>query len=282
MERAVDLGGGATVHTSVDGSGPPVVLCHGGPGLWDYTGGLAALLEDRFAVHRWHQRGCGPSAPVAAYGLDVAVADVQALRAAWGVDRPWAVVGHSWGAYLALLTALRHPATTAAVVYVSGTGAQSWWRASGSAAHRAGQADRLTDAQRGRLAALDAMPDRDLDEERELRLLSWLPDLAPGTPASALDEMVSAPHAIRFDINRSLIPPDDDAALLADVERCEVPFLVVHGGEDTRPSDGARQLAARLPNATFHLVDGAGHLPWVERPDEVRAVITSFLAAVIG
>ena len=57
-----------------------------------------------------------------------------------------------------------------------------------------------------------------------------------------------------------------------------MPFLVLHGSEDTRPSDGARELAERLPNGRFHLLDGAGHLPWVERPDELRDLIISFLA----
>jgi pimeloyl-ACP methyl ester carboxylesterase len=44
------------------------------------------------------------------------------------------------GAYLALLTALEHPESTSALVYISGNGAPSWWSEHGSAAYRADQA----------------------------------------------------------------------------------------------------------------------------------------------
>lgn len=37
------------------------MLCHGGPGLWDYLAPLAALLDDSVRVVRYDQRGCGRS-----------------------------------------------------------------------------------------------------------------------------------------------------------------------------------------------------------------------------
>lgn len=276
----IELPDGARVHTRVEGAGPPVLLAHGGPGLWDYLDGLADLVRSSFRLHRWDQRGCGASDPVPAYGLDVAVADVQSLKAAWAVEEPWAVIGHSWGAHLALRTALLHPGSTRAVVYLSGTGSQAWWHAEGRAAYKAAQAARLGTERRRRLDALEATSPRTADQEREFRALSWATDLAvPDESQPDLQRMASAPHAIRFDINRSLIPSlEDDAAVLDGLDRCDVPFLVLHGSEDIRPWHGALQLAQRLPNATFHLIDGAGHLPWVERPAELREQIVSFLA----
>jgi len=278
-ELDVELSGGATVRACVEGVGPAAVLCHGGPGLWDYTGGLAALLVDHLTVHRWHQRGCGPSSWVPAYGIDLALADVQALRSAWGVDEPWIVIGHSWGAYLALVTAVQHPETTAAVVYVSGTGTQSWWRSVGRAAYGAARSARLGPEREARLTELAAR-ERSPEEERDFRALSWCTDVATADPDHpGLAEMVDAPHTVRFDINRSLLPTvEEESALLDRIDRCEVPFLVVHGGDDPRPADGARLLAERLPRASFHVLDGAGHLPWVERPDELRELIAPFVA----
>jgi proline iminopeptidase len=61
----VRLRDGAELWTAVSGTGPPVVCLHGGPGLWDYLGSLAALLDDTFTVIRFEQRGCGRSS---AYG----------------------------------------------------------------------------------------------------------------------------------------------------------------------------------------------------------------------
>jgi proline iminopeptidase len=42
---------------------PPVVLVHGGPGLWDMSDDLVPLLGGTggLAVCRWDQRGCGRS-----------------------------------------------------------------------------------------------------------------------------------------------------------------------------------------------------------------------------
>jgi proline iminopeptidase len=47
--------------TATTGHGKPLVMCHGGPGLWDMTGSLAAVLAPRLSVIRWDQRGCGRS-----------------------------------------------------------------------------------------------------------------------------------------------------------------------------------------------------------------------------
>ncbi|WP_346731463.1 alpha/beta fold hydrolase [Actinacidiphila reveromycinica] len=69
------------------GAEAPVLLCHGGPGLWDFLGGLAGLLADRFAVHRWDQRGCGRSqrrGPYASPGRVARCLRGTGLRAAPG------------------------------------------------------------------------------------------------------------------------------------------------------------------------------------------------------
>jgi pimeloyl-ACP methyl ester carboxylesterase len=42
------------------GTGPAVLLLHGGPGLSDYTFPLAAELEDAFDVIGYQQRGLPP------------------------------------------------------------------------------------------------------------------------------------------------------------------------------------------------------------------------------
>lgn len=273
---------GATIWGAVEGSGPPILLCHGGPGLWDYLGDAAALLRADFTVHRWDQRGCGRSGPAPVYGFDVALRDVQDLRRAWGVDGRWGVMGHSWGASLALFTALLHPESTSALVYVSGMGTPSWWRDVGSARSRAEQSRRLSDAERERLTHLDGL-DRTAAEEVEFRRLSWVTDFAHRDPAPvALEEMVTSPLPISREINRALAraSPLDDEQLVAACERCDVPSLFVHGSEDPRPAEGPRLLAAHLPNAAFVTIEGAGHHPWFERPVEFATAVRGFLRAV--
>lgn len=43
------------------GSGPPVLLMHGGPGLSEYMGPVAAELASAFTAIRYQQRGVTPS-----------------------------------------------------------------------------------------------------------------------------------------------------------------------------------------------------------------------------
>ncbi len=259
------------------------MLCHGGPGLWDYLGDPATLLRDEFTVHRWDQRGCGRSGPAPPYGLDIALRDVQELKHAWGVEERWGVIGHSWGAYLALLTAVLHPETAGALVYISGNGSPSWWRDVGSAKYRAERAARLSPPALQRLENLDDRG-RNEAEEIEFRRLAWSTDFADIDPSPpALEAMATTPLAISWEINRALSRADllNEEQLLRGCERCTVPSLFLHGSADPRSDEGARILVDRMPNARFIEIDGAGHLPWVERPHEFAAVVRGFLRGAL-
>jgi proline iminopeptidase len=248
--------------------------------LWDYLGGLSSLLCDEFRLHRWDQRGCGRSGPAADYGIERAVHDVQDLHAALGVDDKWVVVGHSWGAYLALLTAVAHPETTAALVYISGNGTPERWREQGHAIANARTAARLTRDQLQRLTDLEDRA-RSWDEEVEFRRLTWMTDFAEHAPPPAeLEEMATTPLSINFSVNRALsraeLYPSDELLDLSG--RCEVPALLIHGSNDPRPDVGAAELADHLPRSHFVRIDGAGHLPWVEQPDAVAHLVKDFIA----
>ncbi|PZR92219.1 MAG: alpha/beta hydrolase, partial [Candidatus Nephthysia bennettiae] len=119
---------GVSLWTASSGMGPDLALAHGGPGLWDYLEPLAIELEPCATVHRWDQRGCGRSEDRGPYTVDRFVADMDAVRAASAADR-WIVGGHSWGAVLALVYALRHPDRALGVLYIAGTGlAWARWR----------------------------------------------------------------------------------------------------------------------------------------------------------
>ena len=106
-ERSVAVNG-VSLWTATQGAGPPVVLCHGGPGIYDYLEPVADMIADLVTAHRYDQRGCGRSEDRGPYNVATFVADLDALREHWGYEA-WTVVGHSWGATLALLYAIEHP-----------------------------------------------------------------------------------------------------------------------------------------------------------------------------
>jgi pimeloyl-ACP methyl ester carboxylesterase len=63
--------------------------------------------------------------------------------------------------------------------------------------------------------------------------------------------------------------------------RVRVPALVVVGADDTyTPVSEARALHTALPDATLHVVEGAAHLPNLERPEVFDRILGEFLARV--
>ena len=98
--------------------GALVIVLHGGPGTAGYLAPLARGLADTFRVSEPFQRGSG------AEPLTVArhIADLHELVETSGAGPRPALVGHSWGAMLALAYAASYPEAAAALVLVgSGT-----------------------------------------------------------------------------------------------------------------------------------------------------------------
>jgi proline iminopeptidase len=110
---------GARLWTCRTGRGVPTVLLGGGPGLADYLGPLAELLGDVCASQRFEPRGCGRSDRHGPYRLRRFVADIDELRMRSGSDAQL-VIGHSWGADLALAYALTYPQRVLGLIGISG------------------------------------------------------------------------------------------------------------------------------------------------------------------
>jgi proline iminopeptidase len=266
----VVTGDGQRLWHEVVGSGAPVVLVHGGPGLWDMFGGLAAELADVGAVHRFDQRGCGRSAPGGPYTLDVAVADLDAVIGAAGGRA--AVLGHSWGALLGLVHALRHPNRVTRLVYMSGTGTSSEaWRPE----FRAAFVRRL-----GRDAA--RLRELERTDPRAAAVLQWSADVHDRDRAEEIAAAMADPwFGVNVEANRGLMEDTragwDEAAVLAGCRELAVPTLILEGAQDIRPRWAVDDLAAALPDVTRVTLPGVGHLPWLEAPDRALPVLREFL-----
>jgi haloacetate dehalogenase len=142
LER-VDVGE-AVLRVRHGGSGPPVLLLHGHPRTHATWHRVAPLLARSHTVVCPDLRGYGESskpattADHAPYAKRAMAADCLALLRALGHER-FAVVGHDRGAYVALRTALDHPAAVTALAVLDAVPigealarcdarfAASWW-----------------------------------------------------------------------------------------------------------------------------------------------------------
>ena len=274
--------GEARLWTVTTGSGPPLVLCHGGPGLWDDFGDLAELIDDVATVRRYDQRGCGRSTGGGPFTTRAFAADLDALRTHWGHER-WVVAGHSWGAALATAYAAWYPERVRGLVLLAGTGIDQGWQDG----YRAERGRRLSDGQRARLEQLrERQGGWTRTEHDEFCALSWSPDFAEREHAVELARRALRPDSlVNFDVNAALNADwrqvAADEAFREAVATIACPALVVTGTEDPRPPWPSRSLAAMLAGpVTYSSISGAGHLPWVEQPRAVRRALRAFLAGL--
>jgi proline iminopeptidase len=253
---------GCRLWVAEEGRGSPLIVCHGGPGLWDMFGSFAGLLDGQVRVIGWDQRGCGRSERRGPYSLDRSVADLDAVRTRCGVDRV-AVLGHSWGATLALRYALDHPDRVSTLVYVSGTGLDWAW----CEPFQQAAVERLA-RHEPRLSQLRAK-ERTGAEDRELAILQWSAEFT-GPDARRHAEDMATPW---FGINRDcydaiwtgLKQTWHESALIPACQALDIPVLIIDGADDLRPRWAVDSLEHALPGVTRHILP-AGHIPWLEVP----------------
>lgn len=254
------------------GADESLMLCHGGPGLWDMFGTVADRLSAAARVVRWDQRGCGRSERRGPYTIARSIADLDTVRERLATDRV-TLLGHSWGATLALLYALERPDRVSRLIYVCGVGidAEQPWLPIYQENLRRRLGDRY-----GRWAELRDRS-RTAEEEREIALLRWSADFADPDTAPAHARQQAMPW---FGVNR-----DCATALLADTaryfrvndvaERCrslDVPTLIIQGAGDLRPRSVVDSLHRALPRVERVVLDG-GHVPWVEDPEGFASAV---------
>jgi len=278
QQRTIELADGTQLWAEARGTGPAVLCCHGGPGLWDYLSPLAQLLENEFRVIRFDQRGCGRSTGRdGPFTVTQALDDVDDVCAAFEVEH-CAVVGHSWGAELALRYAARRPGRVTAVGYVAGVGAGNAFH-DGYAAER----DRRLGADLGRWRELGSRV-RTADEEHEWCVLQWRPDFSPDgdTHAHAEQLWATRPAGARVNAraNRELWADRATDDLLEVARQVVAPVTMLLGADDPRPWRATDSLVDALPRVRREVVADAGHAPWVERAEVVRGLLVLGLAGV--
>jgi proline iminopeptidase len=266
---------GCRLWTTRTGSGDPLVLCHGGPGFWDTFDDLAGLLGDIATVHRWDQRGCGRSDRRGPCTVARSLADLDAVLDHHRLGRA-ALLGHSWGAELALRYTLAHPDRVTRLIYVSGVGVdpEATWHDH----YERNLQERLGD-DLDRWRELKGRSQRSGAEERELDVLWLSADFVDRARAREHADRVLTPHlginrecarALNADRRRS-------AGLLGACATLAVPVLLIDGAHDVRPRWAVDSLERALPDVRRVALEGGGHLPWVEEPAAFSDAVARFL-----
>jgi proline iminopeptidase len=273
---------GRKLFYDIRGEGEPL-LCHpGGPGFSSaYFGDLGGLDRSRKLVVL-HPRGTGGSdqpASEAAYALPDYVADLGHVQSHLGADRI-DLLGHSHGSLVALLYAAEHPERVGQLVLVAvGAGfhereieamqaamqrhsGEPWFEDASAALEEEQAGHFRDDAELGRIVA------------RELPFyFAQYGENERAFVKRALEQPVHA-TALRYFNANEFMTFDIRPAL----PRVSAPTLVVAGQEDFILGPPAcREVAGGIADARLEVLEGVGHMPWVENPEAFAVTVSDFL-----
>ena len=258
------------------GSGPQLVVLHGGPGAHhDYISPYFDQLTDQYRLYYYDQRGGGRSRvkrPAQVSWRDH-VADLEALRAEWGMEQ-LDLIGYSWGGLLALLYSTEHEDHVRLLILVSPAGAWGDYQSRFADEFARRTSSEVIRQMRDELEA-SGLADRDRDAYRKRRFeLAVAPYFRDPNDAEDL-----APFRVQTQAQEATwgslkgVGPQ-----LRDwVQRLSVPTLILHGRHDPIPLEWAEELAATLPNARLVVLEQSGHVAYVEEPERMFSEIRGFL-----
>jgi pimeloyl-ACP methyl ester carboxylesterase len=251
---------------------PTLIMLHGGPGF-DHTvfkQPVFAPLTQVAQVVYYDHRGNGRSdrSTPDRWNLDTWADDLHALCNVLGIERP-VVYGASFGGFVALNYALRHPEQPSKLI-LSSTAAHIHLERSFVMFERFGGPEAREVAERFwrdpiaenfeeyRRVCLPLYTQREQPQEVHARVTHRL-DVAAHFRRSG---------QMRFDFRE-------------EVQSIRCPVLVMAGLLDPMVTiDDARELAAALPPETTQILEfeNAGHMLPLEEPEAVIAAITKFIA----
>jgi pimeloyl-ACP methyl ester carboxylesterase len=240
-------------------AGPLVLVLHGGPAAVGDVAPVAKGISGPFqAVEPW-QRGSG------AVPLTVArhIADLHELATDLGGDSPVAIVGHSWGAMLALCYAAAHPSKAGPIALVGcGTFDQA-----GRSRMQASIEERMDDDLRDRIRRIstDATDPADLFIQT-FKLTRHIFDYDPIDPYADKEESEPFDLKAHDETWSDMRKLQDDGTYPKAFADIESPVLMLHGQYDPHPGKQIRDsLLPYLPQLEYHEYEDCGHSPWIEK-----------------
>ena len=256
---------------SYGNSGPRVIVLHGGPGACGSMAQVARGLADSYRVLEPYQRGTAMT--VAEH-----VADLHEVVEASEEGVAPALVGHSWGAMLALAYAAEHPETVGPIVMVcSGT-----FDLPSRQRFGANMDKRMNQEMRDRLERLKQItnPNERFRALGDFTMELYSYDLA--TTDQEIDESEPGANSETWD---DMVRLQGEGVYPAAFAAIKSPVLMLHGAADPHPGEMIRaSLAPYLPQLEYREWDRCGHYPWLEKAtrEDFYVVLRKWLADRFG
>jgi pimeloyl-ACP methyl ester carboxylesterase len=254
------------------GQGPGVVCLHANASSSSQWRGLMELLAPTYRVLAPDSLSAGRSPAWPADGAFTLREEAAFLEAVFAnAGRPFTLVGHSYGAAVALVAALQQPHRVRAMALYEPT----LFSLVDARSPPPNDADGIRRVATAAGAAVDA---GDTHQAAELFIDYWMGAGAwARTPASRKPAIAESVRNVRGWGHALFGEPSPLAAF--SVLKMPVLYLV---GKDSPPSSlaVARLLAPALPQVRMVQLDGLGHMGPVTHPERVNAAIARFIDSV--
>lgn len=252
-----------TLHIQTTGNGPPLALLHG----WGLHGGIWQDIVDELS-HHWRVTvidlpGHGMSTmPESDFTLETLTREIAQV-----LDQPTALLGWSLGGMIAMQFAATHPDHVSKLILVASTPqfvrTNDWPHAMDPQVLDV-FAKHLTQDFQGTVQQFLALQAHGSEDERTtLRQLRKL----------AFSRNAPDPRALQAGL--SILGQSNIRPLLTKVT---CPALLIYGQHDRMvPQAVGTDLLDLMPQATLHVINRAGHAPFLSHPREFYQSITGFL-----
>lgn len=271
------------------GTGQVLVFLHGGPGDEHRSlRPLAELLTAHFRCVLYDQRGSGGSKLHRLDDLtlhpDRFVADLEQLRLELQLAQ-LKLVGHSWGAMLALLYGAAHPNRVERQALIGLGPLNSEFDAVAKAnlmkplsTQEREDYARLSEARRTAIQSGDTQAVTALNRQRTrlgFRGLFYQQEAL----AEFVENWLAYEPYRNWRVNQTVNRLLDRQTLWARLPEILAHTLVVYGYQDFEPITQAYLLRACMPSVQLHFINECGHVPWLEQPEAIRAALLDFFTA---
>ncbi|HEY6567862.1 MAG TPA: alpha/beta fold hydrolase, partial [Actinomycetota bacterium] len=263
--------------------GFPLLVLHGGPGLdhHEFADYLDPLIDRGIRLCLVDQRAQGrsPRADPGTWTLERHAQDVIMLARALRLPR-YGVLGHSYGAFVALQNAVDYPGMTAATIVASGLAGSRWLDRieANLAAFEPADLRAQVAASWAREAHV-----RTVEEFAASNHDQWPFHFAdPRDPRIAEYEDRTADSVLSPDVLRHFATSAYGGIDVEDrLSQVDTPTLVLAGRHDrTCVVEAAEAMAASIPGARLEVCEHSGHMTFVEEPARFLEVVGDFLAPI--
>jgi pimeloyl-ACP methyl ester carboxylesterase len=256
---------------SYGSSGPEVIVLHGGPGACGSMAQVARRLADSYRVLEPYQRG-------SAMTVAEHVADLHEVVEAYTEHVAPALVGHSWGAMLALAYAAAHPTTVGPIVMAcSGT-----FDLPSRERFGVNMDKRMDRGMRDRLERLKQLTD---PNERFRALGDFMMELYSCDLATTDQEIDESEPGANSETWEDMVRLQQEDVYPATFAAIKSPVLMLHGAADPHPGEMIRaSLAPYIPQLEYREWERCGHYPWLEKAtrEDFYVVLRKWLAERFG